>query len=134
MTNRALAAEVGIAPSTCLDRVRWLRSAGFVRGASLQVDATALGRPVEAFLAVRVQPHRRQLVGPFVGELLALPESRAIYHLTGPNDYLVHVAATSVPDLQRLVLDHLTARPEVAHVQTMLIFQAWDGGPLLPPS
>jgi DNA-binding Lrp family transcriptional regulator len=133
MTNRALAEAVGLAPSTCLERVRALRHAGIIRGASLRVDPAALGRPVAAFLAIRLQPHRRELVGPFVDHVLGQPETRAIYHLTGPNDYLVHVTATSVPDLQRLVLDELTARPEVGHVQTMLIFQAWEGGPVLPP-
>jgi DNA-binding Lrp family transcriptional regulator len=133
MTNRALAEAVGLAPSTCLERVRALRREGVVRGASLRVDAAALGRPVEAFLAIRLQPHRRELVGPFVDHVLAQPATRAIYHLTGPSDYLVHVTASSVPDLQRLVLDELTARAEVAHVQTMLVFQAWQGGPLLPP-
>lgn len=56
-----------------------------------------------------------------------------MYHLTGPNDYLIHVAATSVKDLQRLVLDEFTSRDEVGLVQTTLIFQQWNGGPLLPP-
>jgi hypothetical protein len=30
------------------------------------------------------------------------------------------------------VLEELTTRPEVSHVQTNLIFSAWDGGPLPP--
>jgi hypothetical protein len=32
------------------------------------------------------------------------------------------------------VLDQFTARPEVALVHTTLIFQQWEGGPLLPPT
>jgi hypothetical protein len=36
-------------------------------------------------------------------------------------------------ELQRLVLDEFTARREVARVETRLIFQQWDCGPLLPP-
>jgi DNA-binding Lrp family transcriptional regulator len=133
-TNRALAAAVGIAPSTCLERVRALGRAGILRGATARVDPAALGRPVEAFLAVRVQPHRRELARAFVEHVVGQPETRSVHHLTGPSDYLVHVAATSVQDLQRLVLDELTARPEVGQVQTMLIFETWDGGPLLPAS
>jgi hypothetical protein len=35
-------------------------------------------------------------------------------------------------DLQRLVLDEFTSRREVARVETRLIFQQWDCGPLLP--
>ena len=64
----------------------------------------------------------------------ALPEARTVFHLTGPDDYLVHVAVADMADLQRLVLDEFTARREVARVETRLIFQQWDCGPLLPPS
>ncbi|AHI01396.1 Lrp/AsnC family transcriptional regulator [Kutzneria viridogrisea] len=133
ITNRDLAAAAGIAPSTCLDRVARLRSCGVITGSATKIDPAALGRPLQAMLFVRVQPHRRELVDPFVQHALAQPETRAVFHLTGPDDFLVHVAATSAADLQRLVLDEFTARQEVALVHTTLIFQQWDGGPLLPP-
>jgi DNA-binding Lrp family transcriptional regulator len=41
------------------------------------------------------------LVGPFVERIRALPESRTVFHLTGPDDYLVHVAVADMTDLQR---------------------------------
>ncbi|WP_031466556.1 Lrp/AsnC family transcriptional regulator [Sciscionella sediminilitoris] len=133
LTNKELAAAAGIAASTCLDRVNRLRESGVIRGYRVDVDAERLGRPLRALLHVRVQPHRRPLVDPFVEHVLALPETRELYHLTGPDDFLVHVAAKNAADLQRLVLDEFTARDEVALVHTDLIFQHWDGGPLLPP-
>ncbi len=132
ISNKDLAAAVGVAPSTCLDRVNRLRNNGVIRGYRLVVDSAKLGRPLEAMLFVRVQPHRRTLVAPFVTHVLAEPETRALYHLTGPDDFLVHVVAKDAQDLQRLVLDVFTARDEVARVQTHLVFQTWDGGPLLP--
>ncbi|MFE2431735.1 Lrp/AsnC family transcriptional regulator [Streptomyces sp. NPDC059373] len=133
-TYRDLAAAVGIAPSTCLDRVARLRRTGVITGDRLRVDPVRLGRPLEALLSVQVRPHRRELIGPFVERIRALPESRALFHLAGPDDYLVHVAVAGTADLQRLVIDEFTARPEVAQVETRLIFQQWDCGPLLPPT
>lgn len=124
---------VGLAPSTCLDRVARLRTAGVITGQRIEVAPAMLGRPLEALLFVQVRPHRRALVDPFVAHLLAQPEVRAVYHLTGPDDFLAHVATSSAADLQRLVLDELTARDEVVRVNTNLIFQQWTGGPLLPP-
>lgn len=132
-TNRDLAAAVGIAPSTCLDRVARLRRSGVVLGHELRLDPARLGRSLEALLLVQVRPHRRELIGPFVERVRGLPESRALFHLTGPDDYLVHVAVTGTADLQRLVLDEFTSRKEVARVETRLIFQQWSCGPLLPP-
>jgi len=133
-TNRDLAAAAGVAPSTCLDRVNRLRRAGVIRGYSLRLDPAALGIPLQAFLAVRVGPHHRHQVDPFVAHVLAQPHTRAVYLVAGPDDYLVHVTATDVEDLQRAAVQSLTARPEVMSVRTNLIFQAWQGGPLLPPT
>lgn len=132
-TYRDLAAAVGVAPSTCLDRVARLRRGGVILGHALRLDPAMLGRPLEAFLSVQVRPHRRELIGPFVERVRALPESRALFHLAGPDDYLVHVAVAGTADLQRLVLDEFTSRREVARVETRLIFQQWTCGPLLPP-
>ncbi|MGW3593786.1 Lrp/AsnC family transcriptional regulator [Streptomyces sp. NPDC005167] len=133
-TYRELAAEVGVAPSTCLDRVTRLRRSGVILGHQLRLDPARLGRGLEALLSVQVRPHRRELIAPFVERIRALPESRALFHLTGPDDYLVHVAVADTADLQRLVLDEFTSRREVARVETRLIFQQWECGPLLPPS
>ncbi len=133
LSNKELAATAGIAPSTCLDRMNRLRESGVITGYRLQVDSAKLGRPIEALLFIRVQPHKRPLVQPFVERVVNHPETRALYHLTGPDDFLVHVAAEDAQALQRLVLDEYTARDEVALVHTNLIFQKWEGGPLLPP-
>lgn len=132
ITNRDLAAGAGIAPSTCLDRVRRLRDAGVITGYAVRLDPARLGRGLQAFLAVRVTPHRRPLVAEFVAHARALPEVRAVYHLAGPDDFLVHVAVPGVADLQRLVLDEFTSRSEVSLVHTNLIFEQWEGPPLSP--
>ena len=132
ITNRDLAAGAGIAPSTCLDRVRRLRDAGVITGYAVRLDPARLGRGLQAFLAVRVTPHRRPLVAEFVAHARALPEVRAVYHLAGADDFLVHVAVPGVADLQRLVLDEFTSRSEVSLVHTNLIFEQWEGPPLSP--
>jgi DNA-binding Lrp family transcriptional regulator len=133
MTNRDLASAVGVAPSTCLDRVARLRRSGVILGHELRLDPAKLGRSLQALLSVQVRPHRRELIRPFVERIRALPESRALFHLTGPDDYLVHVAVADTADLQRLVLDEFTSHREVARVETRLIFQQWSCGPLMPP-
>jgi DNA-binding Lrp family transcriptional regulator len=47
-TNRDIAAAVGVAPTTALDRTRGLRERGVIRGALLDVDLARIGRPVQA--------------------------------------------------------------------------------------
>ena len=52
LPNNALAERVGIAPSTCLGRVRALRESGVIRGFHADVDPTLTGRPFAAPMAI----------------------------------------------------------------------------------
>src|ERR1700728_1568306 len=72
--NNALAERVGIAPSTCLGRVRALRDRGVIRGYHADVDPAALGRPLQAMIAVPLQSHARSRIRGFVAEVAGLPE------------------------------------------------------------
>jgi DNA-binding Lrp family transcriptional regulator len=46
-TNRDVAAAVGVAPTTALERTRGLRERGIITGARLEVDLAKIGRPVQ---------------------------------------------------------------------------------------
>lgn len=123
LPNKELAAQVNVAPSTCLVRHRSLRDRGVITGYRAEVDLRALGRPLEAVIAVRVRPHTRAMVHPFMDYVLELPETISVSHVAGPDDFLVHVAVSDAAHLQRLVLDAFTSRREVAQLHTNLIFE-----------
>lgn len=122
MSNKDLAALVGLSPSSCLERVRRLRERGVLSGFHAAVDPALLGRPTQALISVRLQVHHRHLIDDFYEHVLQLPESIAVFHVTGSDDYLVHVAVADTERLRARVLD-LTARDEVEHVETRLIFE-----------
>lgn len=122
VSNKDLAELVGLAPSTCLERVRALRARGVVRGFHADVDRAALGRALEAIVAVRVRPHSRVHVDAFWEYALSLPEVVEVFHVTGADDFLVHVGVADMDGLRDFVLDRLTVRPEVAHVESHLIY------------
>lgn len=122
ISNKELAALVGLAPSTCLERVRALRTRGVIRGFHADVDRSSLGRALEAIVAARVRPHSRRNVDAFWAYALELPEVIEVFHVTGADDFLVHVGLPDMDALRNFVLDRLTVRPEIAHVETRLIF------------
>jgi DNA-binding Lrp family transcriptional regulator len=131
MTNAALADAVGIAPSTCLARVRALRDRGAIRGIHADVDLSQLGRPLQAMVSVRLAAHTREQVDAFRSAAPAMPGVLAVFHVTGSIDYLLHVAAADSDALRNFVLDHLVSRPEVAHAETSLIFEYVRGAAAL---
>ncbi|WP_420807888.1 Lrp/AsnC family transcriptional regulator [Amycolatopsis antarctica] len=123
LPNKDLAARVNIAPSTCLVRHRALRERGVLKGYRAEVDLGALGRPLQAVIAVRVRPHTRAVVRPFLDYVMELPETISVSHVAGPDDFLVHVAVADAVHLQQLVLDSFTSRREVAQLHTNLLFE-----------
>ena len=123
MTNQRLAEQVGVAPSTALARLRSLRRRGVIRGFHAEVDLAALGRPLQALIAVRLAVHARDQIDDFTNAVRQLPGVLLVFHLTGVTDYLVWVAAADAQDLREFVVDHLATHPSVAHAETSLIYE-----------
>lgn len=122
-SNRELAAQLRVAPSTSLERTRSLRSRGVIAGYHAEADLTALGRPVQAMIFVRLRPQSRAIMHGFRDFVAALPETLNVYIITGFEDTLVHVAVPTPQALQDFVLDSLTKRSEVADVRTAVVFE-----------
>lgn len=123
LSNKQLAAKIGLAPSSCFERVRKLVESGAIRGFHAEINPAALGYTLEAMIAVRLRQHSREHYDAFRSGVLALPEVKTVHHLAGENDFLVHVMARDTDHLRDLALDHFITRPEVGHIETWLIFE-----------
>jgi DNA-binding Lrp family transcriptional regulator len=127
ITNQRLAESVGIAPSTAVARLRALRARGVIRGFHAKVDLAAIGRPLQALIAVRLAVHAREQIDAFTETVRQLSGVVMIFHLAGVTDYLVWVAAADAQDLREFVVDHLATHPSVAHAETSLIYEHTRG-------
>jgi DNA-binding Lrp family transcriptional regulator len=122
-TNRDVAAAVGVSPTTALDRTRALRERGVLRGAILDVDLAALGRPVQALVAVRIRPPSRRVIEGFRAWAAGLPDILGVFVTSGTEDFLLHVAVPDNEALYAFVVDTLTERAEVADVRTSVVYE-----------
>jgi DNA-binding Lrp family transcriptional regulator len=122
-TNRDVAAAVGVSPTTALDRTRSLRERGVIRGATLDVDLPAIGRPVQALIAVRIRPPSRRNIEAFRNWVSALPDTLGVFVTSGSEDFLIHVAVPDNDSLYAFVIDRLTERAEVADVRTSVVYE-----------
>jgi DNA-binding Lrp family transcriptional regulator len=123
LSNKELAAEVGLAPSSCLERVKRLRERGVIRGFHADVDPVAMGVGIQAIIAIRLGDQSRSILERFMQEVPALPEVVTLLNLAGDVDYLLHVMVRDTDHLRDFVLEGLASRKEVAHYQTNLLFQ-----------
>ena len=122
-TNRDIAAAVGVAPTTALDRTRGLRERGVIRGALLDIDLAAIGRPVQALISIKIRPPKRQVLEAFRDWAAQLPQTIGVFVVSGYEDFLLHVAVADNQDLYSFVIDRLTQRPEVADVRTSVVYE-----------
>ncbi|MDM4761735.1 Lrp/AsnC family transcriptional regulator [Galbitalea sp. SE-J8] len=122
-TNASLAASVGIAPSTCLTRVRALIERGAITGFHAAVDPRALGLALEALISINIKVGARRAVATFADEMRALPEVTQVFFLGGAEDFIVHVATRDSDHLRQFVVDNLSAHPSVASTRTSLVFE-----------
>jgi DNA-binding Lrp family transcriptional regulator len=126
--NNALADDVRVAPSTALTRIRLMRERGVLRGIHADVDPTRVGRPVQAVIALRLRTHDGVHVRGFAARVAELPDVIQVFHVSGGDDYLVHVAVESPERLRDFALESLTSDPAVAHAETHLVFEHRRGG------
>jgi len=122
-SGSALAAALGVAESTVSLRLRGLRQRGLVRGYRADVDLAALGVTLQAMIAVRLGRHGRDVIDDFRSQALTWPGVISLFHTSGADDYLLHVAARDADELRDFVLEHLTTHPAVSHAETHLIFE-----------
>lgn len=123
ITNKDLAASIGIAPSTCLERVKRLKTSGVIKGSFIDVNYNTIGGNIQAMAAIQLQPYSEQIVNSLRDELLPLPEIVSMFHMGGAFDFYIHMSVKDTEHLRRFVFEAITSRDEVTNVETALVFE-----------
>ena len=95
-TIKGMAEQIGIAPSTCLERIRSLQHRRVITGFHAEVDPVAVGRRLQAMVSVRMNPKTDAVVERFIDHVWKLPETMSVTLLSGIDDVAVHLGATPV--------------------------------------
>lgn len=122
-TNREIARKVGVAPSTCLERIRLLRDRGVIRGYGADIDLPSLGRGVQAMISAQVRPLSRTVIDSFQRSMATLPEVLSVFVAAGSDDFLIHVAVQDIEHLHGFLTDRVAVRKEVVGFRTSIIFR-----------
>lgn len=123
ITNKDLAEKVGIAPSTCQERVKRLKRQGVISGFQCELNLSEFAGHIEAMAAVKMVKHTEVLADNLRDELLRLPEVIQVFHMGGQNDFNVHLAVYNTSHLRQLIFREFTSREEIQNVETSLIFE-----------
>ena len=122
LSNKQIAAAVGLAPSTCHERIKSLRARGVLRGAHAEVDLKAIGFALEAVLFVQLGKLETEVVDNFVRSTAAVPEVRGVFLVSGRADLIVHVVVRDMEHLKAIISEHFNRHAVVLRVETSVVF------------
>ena len=127
ISNKALAEAVGLAPSSCLERVRRLRDDVVLRRTVADIDPAAVGVGLQAVAAVELAgsppEERRALIARFA----ALQEVTQLFELGGPADLLLHLACRDASHLAELMDRQIRPAPGVQRVHASIVLRHEQG-------
>jgi Lrp/AsnC family leucine-responsive transcriptional regulator len=120
--NADLARQLGVAPSTMLERIRRLEERGYFNGFKAIVNPEKLGLGVQALISVSLGQHSTQTIRPFEQAVKSIPNIMTCYHVTGRFDYILQVVAKNLKELGILVKEKIASLPGVGKTETFLVF------------
>ena len=97
---RALSRQIGLSAPGCTERLKRLEAAGVISGFSLELDAEALGFPLQSMVRVKPFPGRLHEVERL---LKNIPENIACFKVTGEDGFVCHLYLRSVSHLDEVL-------------------------------
>ena len=102
ITATDLAKRIRLSLSATSERLRQLQQSGVIRGFTVVVDPTAVGRSIETLIDVRLSPGTDQ--DNLDATLASFPAVVDATHLTGRFDTQLRVATRDVAELDELLV------------------------------
>ena len=102
ITATDLAKRIRLSLSATSERLRQLQQSGVIRGFTVVVDPTAVGRSIETLIDVRLSPGTDQ--DNLDATLASFPAVVDATHLTGRFDTQLRVATRDVAELDQLLV------------------------------
>jgi DNA-binding Lrp family transcriptional regulator len=124
--------EVGLSASAVQRRLARYRSSGVIAKQVAVLDPDVVAGTVLACVLVTLERETKKLHSAFRQRLLAAAEVQQCYDLAGAWDYLVMVAATSMPHCRTVIDDLFLDAPNVKRYETLFIFEPIKRGLNIP--
>jgi Lrp/AsnC family transcriptional regulator, leucine-responsive regulatory protein len=119
----ALAEEIHLTVSPCLERVRRLENEGYIRGYAALLDPEKLGRPLLAFVEVRLDRTTPDIFDRFKSAISGIDEVLECHMVAGGFDYLIKIRVQDMAAYRRFLGNRLTALPGVTQTHTYVVME-----------
>jgi Lrp/AsnC family transcriptional regulator, leucine-responsive regulatory protein len=131
-TNVDIAREVGLTPSPCLRRIRYLEQRGYITGYAAVLSPVLLRRNLDVVVMVELVDQRRETLAAFESAVMQLDDVLACYLIAGEADYLLTVAVADLEAYHKVFTEKLGELPGVTSIKSLITMKTVKEGRTLP--
>ena len=122
-SNVELSAQVHLSAPQCFRRVRALEERGVIRGYRADVQPSALGLGVMAYVSLNIDGGQFGRVREIEADIRNFPQILECHTVSGDSDYLLKVVARDLKALSQFLTDQLMQVPGVDDVRSMICME-----------
>jgi Lrp/AsnC family transcriptional regulator, leucine-responsive regulatory protein len=122
-TNARLAEAVGLSPSSCLRRIRRLKSAGIIDRIVAVLRPAKAGRAMKAIVTVELERHGELPTRRFLELVAKEPAVIQAYSVSGETDAVLMLSLRDMEEFDALCERLFRSRSNVARYYTMFVIR-----------
>lgn len=132
ITNVALARQVGLSPTPCLERVKSLEAHGFITGYAANLSAAALGLGLTVFIQISLDSTSQRVFETFRRSVFGIPEIQECHMIAGSFDYLLKVRVPDITAYRNFLGAVLSEIPGIRETHSYPVMEELKDSPALP--
>ena len=119
-----IAERVGLSKTPCTVRMKKLREKGVIKGFTVILDQSRIGRNHVAFVEVKLRDTSEPALTDFNKAVRTIPEVEQCHMIAGPFDYLLKVRTRDIMAYRRVLGDTISTLPHVANTSTFVAMES----------
>ncbi len=123
MTNQALSEAVHVSPAACFDRVKRLKTQGYILGTMAVLDPEKLDRALLIFVEVLLDRTTDDVFEAFGRSVQRQPEILECHMVAGGFDYLIKARVKDMAAYRQFLGDVLVSLPGVRETRTYAVLE-----------
>jgi Lrp/AsnC family leucine-responsive transcriptional regulator len=119
LAQAEVARQVGLSTAAVNERLKKLEQARVIRRYVAEVDPSAVGAAITAFIEIFIE--RPRFEAGFIAKVLKLDQVQECHHVTGEFSLLLKVRVRDMESLQHLLLRQLNSLEGVRQTRTVMV-------------
>jgi DNA-binding Lrp family transcriptional regulator len=124
LMNKQIAAQVGLAASSCHERVKRLWSSGVLTQSKSIIDPEKLGYDISVVVMAKISKHGQIHIDALMDRLMAVPEIQQVHLVTGQFDLIVYMIAKNMNHLKEIARTAFSDTEDISAYETSISYDS----------